>query len=232
MRFRKVYDLSHTIHPGQEEYRLEIDTRQTEQWEQFAQYRRTSEWYIISEVTFNTHVGTHVEFPYHHFQNGLDAARFPLEGLIGEALVLDISQWGHNECIPLLELQKVANGRIRRGDIVYFYTGFDRYYRTEKQHHRPWFATEAIAWLVEQGIKVMGVDTSGIEVRNPDGSASLGQPNHETLLGAGIPLVEYLANLEPLVNRRFLTFILPVKLVGAEAFPVRVIGIEVEEGER
>jgi arylformamidase len=230
MRIQRIHDLSHTIIPGQEEYRLEIDTRFTEQWQQFAQYQRTeNQWYVISEVTFNTHVGTHIEFPYHHFQNGLDAARYPLESLIGDALVLDISRWGNNECIPLSDLQKVAGNRIQKGDIVYFYTGFDRCYRTEKQHYRPWFATEAIAWLVNLGIKVMGVDTSGIEVRNPDGSASTGQPNHETLLGAGIALVEYMANLAPLINKRFQTFILPVKLVGAEAFPVRVIGIETEE---
>jgi len=38
-----------------------------------------------------------------------------------------------------------------------------------------------------------------------------------------------MANLAPLINKRFQTFILPVKLVGAEAFPVRVIGIETEE---
>ncbi|MEJ5203055.1 MAG: cyclase family protein [Anaerolineales bacterium] len=225
----RIHDLSHTIIPGQEEYRLELDTRFTEQWEQFAQYQRTeNQWYVISEVTFNTHVGTHIEFPYHHFQKGLDAACYPLESLIGDALVLDISRWGNNECIPLPDLQKIADNRIQKGDIVYFYTGFDRYYRTEKQHYRPWFATEAIKWLVSLGIKVMGVDTSGIEIRNPDGSASVGQPNHETLLGAGIALVEYMTNLAPLINKRFLTFILPVKLAGAEAFPVRVIGIETE----
>jgi len=229
MKIQRIHDLSHTIIPGQEEYRLELDTRFTEQWPQFAQYqRKPNQWYVISEVTFNTHVGTHIEFPYHHFETGLDAARYPLESLMGDALVLDISRWGNNECISLSDLKEVARNQIQKGDIVYFYTGFDRYYRTEKQHYRPWFATEAIAWLVDTGIKVMGVDTSGIEVRNPDGSPSIGQPNHETLLGAGIALVEYMANLAPLLNKRFVTFILPVKLVGAEAFPVRVIGLEME----
>jgi len=229
MKITRIYDLSHTIIPAREEYRLEIDTRLVDQWEQFAQYKRiNNQWYVISEVAFNTHVGTHIEFPYHHFQDGLDAARYPLESLIGDAIVLDISRWGNNECISLAELQKIAEGRIQKGDIVYFHTGLDRYYRTEKQHFRPWFATEAIDWLVSLGIKVMGVDTSGIEVRNSDGSASIGQPNHERLLGAGIALVEYMTNLAPLINKRFQTFILPVKLVGAEAFPVRVIGIETE----
>jgi len=72
----------------------------------------------------------------------------------------------------------------------------------------------------------MGVDTSGIEVRNPDGSASIGQPNHEALLSKGIALVEYLANLGEFLNQRFYTFILPPKIKGAESFPVRVIGVQ------
>ena len=171
MQAYRIIDLSHTIIPGKEEYRLDIDTRMTEQWEQFAQYKRQEDhWYVLSEVHFSTHVGTHIEFPYHHFKEGLDAAHFPLEKLVGEAIVLDISRWGNNDCISLPDLQKVAGDRIQPGDIVYCYTGLDRYYHTEKQHSRPWFTTEAIQWLVSTGLKVFGVDTSGIEVRNPDGS--------------------------------------------------------------
>ena len=224
-----IHDLSHTIIPGSEEYCLEIDTRLTEQWEQFAQYKREEgHWYVLSEVKFSTHVGTHIEFPYHHFKDGLEASSFPLEKLIGEGTVVDISRWGQNECIPLESLKRVAGDQIHPNDIVYFYTGLDRYYHTPKQHYRPWFTTEAIAWLASTRLNVMGVDTSGIEVRNSDGSPFYGQPNHETLLGAGIPLIEYLTNLKSLIGKRFMTYILPVKLAGAEAFPVRVIAIEEE----
>jgi len=232
MKNQHIHDLSHTIIPGKEEYRLQIDTRPTEQWEQFSQYRRQEgHWYVLSEVTFSTHVGTHIEFPFHHFRDGLDASRFPLENLIGDGTVVDISRWGQNERITCEGFREVAGDSIRPGDILYLYTGFDRYYHTEKQHYRPWFDTDAIKWMVDRKIKVLGVDTSGIEIRNPDGSAFFGQPNHEALLGANIPLVEYLANLKPLIGKRFTTYILPVKLAGAESFPVRIIAIEEVEEE-
>jgi arylformamidase len=160
----------------------------------------------------------------------LDAATFPLEGLVGEAVVVDISAYGHNARIELEGLRRCAEGLLRQGDIAFFYTGFDRFYRTPRQHDRPWFTTEAIAWLAEEvKIKMMGVDTSGIEVRNEDGSPFAGQPNHERLLCAGIPLVEYLANLGELRNQRFMAFVLPVKVKGLEAFPVRVVGVQWEE---
>ncbi|NLG70688.1 MAG: cyclase family protein [Chloroflexi bacterium] len=225
---KRIVDLSHTIIPGEEEYRLEIDTRPTSGWPQFARYQRPNdEWYIISEITLNTHVGTHIELPYHHVKDGHDAATYPLDNLAGEACVVDISDWGHNERIDLEGLKRKCAGLLQPGDIAYFYTGFDRYYRTEKQHNRPWFATECIHWLANDvRIKAMGVDTSGIEIRNPDGSPSIGQPNHEALLGKGIALVEYMANLGEFLNQRFYTYILPVKVRGAESFPVRVIGVQ------
>jgi arylformamidase len=224
----RIVDLSHTVIPGQEEYRLETDTRPTSDWPQFAQYQRPNdEWYIISEVILNTHVGTHIEFPYHHVKDGLDSANYPLENLVGEAVVVDISGWGHNERIDLEGLKAKCAGLLQPGDIAYFYTGFDRYYRTDQQHNRPWFAPECIEWLANDvKIRVMGVDTSGIEVRNPDGSPSVGQPNHELLLGKGIALVEYMANLGEFLNQRFYTYLLPVKIAGVESFPVRAIGVQ------
>ncbi len=231
MRLGRIYDLSHTIIPGQEEYRLELDTRPVDQWEQFAQYPRIGDsWYVISEVTMNTHTGTHVELPFHHVRDGLDAATFPLEKLVGEGTVVDISTWGHDEAVTCPALQRLALGRVKPGDIVYFHTGCDRHYRTSRQHERPFFMPDAIEWLVHSlQIKALGIDAYGIEPRSADGSPYPGQPNHETLLQAGVPLVEYMANLAPLVSRRFYTFILPVKIAGAEAFPVRVIAVVLEE---
>jgi arylformamidase len=224
-------ELSHTLVPAREEYRMEIETRFTDEWPQFSKYKRQPDaWYIISEMVLNTHCGTHVELPYHHIKDGQDAATFPVENLVGEGCVIDISAWRtNNSKITLDDLKRAAGDRIRPGDIVYFYTGNDSFYYTEHQHNRPWFTTDCIDWLVNEArIKVMGVDTSGHEVRTESGAPFHGQPNHELLLGAGVPLVEYLTHLDRLLNKRFVTFILPVKIAGAEAFPVRVIAFELE----
>jgi len=230
MMLGRVVDLSHTLMPGREEYRLEIDTRSAEKWEQFSKYPRIGDsWYVISEVTLSTHSGTHIEFPYHHVKDGQDAATFPLENLVGPGVVVDVSGWGDGQEITLEDLKRAAGGRIQPSDILYCYTGCHRFYRTENRHRRPWFSTEAIKWLIREAkIKILGVDASGIEPRSADGSPYPGQPNHEALLQAGVPLIEYMTNLEMLINKRFLTFVLPLKLAGAEAFPVRVIAMEAE----
>lgn len=225
-------ELSHVLDPAREEYRMDLDTRFTEAWAQFRKYQRHDDaWYIISEIAMNTHCGTHIEFPYHHVKDGQDAAHYPIEQLIGEGLALDISAWRQNNSkITLPELQAVAADRIRPGDMVFFYTGNDAYYYSERQHDRPWFSTDCIAWLADEArIKLMGVDTSGHEVRAADGAPQPGQPNHELLLGAGIALVEYMTNLDQLLDKRFVAFVLPVKIKGAEAFPVRVVAFEIEQ---
>jgi arylformamidase len=77
--------------------------------------------------------------------------------------------------------------------------------------------------------KINGVDTSGHEVREKDSTPVIGQPNHEMLLGAGVPLIEYLTNLKPLMGKRTWTFTLPLKIMGLESCPVSVIGIDWEE---
>ena len=222
-------DLSHISDPVREEYRLEVDTRQAEEWPEFAHYPRLPDaWYVLSQITMSTHVGTHVEMPLHHHRDGTDVATMPATVLAGEGVAIDISPFrANNTKIELASLKAVCGDRIRPGDMAFFFTGNDEFYYTPRRHERPWFTTECIDWLVDDAkIKLMGVDTSGHEVRNPDGTPTAGQPNHERLLGAGVPLIEYLTNLEELLTCRFVAFVLPPRIAGAEAFPVRVVAFE------
>lgn len=230
----KAIELSHSLDPAREEYRMELDTRFTEEWPQFEKYKREDDaWYIISKIVMNTHCGTHIEFPYHHIRGGQDSAEYPLSQLIGEGVVIDISRWRRNNSkITLADLKAVAAGKLRKGDMAFFYTGNDAYYYSDQQHDRPWFTTDCIAWLArDMGIKLMGVDTSGHEVRSEDGAPQPGQPNHELLLGEGVALIEYLKNLDQLLDKRFVAFVLPVMIKGAEAFPVRVVAFEKQGGD-
>ena len=52
----------------------------------------------------SSHVGTHVEFPYHHLKEGKSAADYPLERLIGEAVLFDFSYKKKDEEITKQEI--------------------------------------------------------------------------------------------------------------------------------
>jgi len=61
-----------------------------------------------------------------------------------------------------------------------------------------------------------------------DDTADLSRPAHSILLGAGIPVVEHMCNLEQLPgdgSKGFRFFAVPVKVKGMGTFPVRAFAI-------
>ena len=90
MNIGHIIELSHKMRPVKENFKLELKNYPVEEIMPQVK-RRKGHWYILSEVVFSSHVGTHIEFPFHHLKEGQDASRFPLERLIGDAIVLDFS---------------------------------------------------------------------------------------------------------------------------------------------
>jgi kynurenine formamidase len=172
-------------------------------------------------VEIGSHVGTHIETPFHYLADGADLARLPLDRLVGEASVVDLAAGrGPNECIRLEDLAARA-GHVRTGDIVFLRTGLSVQYRTPAHRDRPYLSRDAVAFLADQDIACLGIDCSGIENRSdPD------QPLHRLLFERGIPLIEHLTNLDQLTNERFFCVCVPIRVHGLEAFPVAVVALE------
>lgn len=103
-------------------------------------------------------------------------------------------------------------GGIRQGDIVFGRMGPTQY-----------FSTAALQWLVDQGIKLMGVDSGGVELMHDTTHANV---NHLLLFRVNIPLIENLTNLDQLTLARVKVYALPVPVKGLDAFPLRVIAVE------
>jgi len=178
---------------------------------------------LLHELAFNTNAGTHIEVPRHCFKDGFDLSAFPLENMVGEAVILDL-----RGCKPqtevsidhLLEAEE-SSGKIRSEDIVFCMFGHDRFYKTDNYKKCPYFALDAIHWLVQRGIKLLGVDTPEIDA--PD---AIRPVNHLPLFQTNIPLIENLKNLTQIGVSRVYVFILPVKVKFLDAFPVRVIALK------
>jgi len=206
--------------PGEENFKLEVKNYPVE--EIMPQVKRRKDlWYILGEVAFSSHVGTHIEFPFHHLKEGQDASSFPLERLIGEAVVLDFSRKKSEEAITLDEL-KTYNKKIREGDILLIKTGFDKLFQTERWMEQPYITPEGVRWLIEEKkIKCLGTDAAGIEVPGTNY-----QPNHMLLFENNIPMIESMTNFSSLQKERFLIFILALPIKGLDSCPVRIIAVE------
>jgi arylformamidase len=223
IRKDKIVELSHRIVVGKEHFKLE--TRVDDVTKILPQVKhRPDVWYMLGEVTYCTHVGTHIEVPFHHKRDGADIADFPFRQLIGPLVILDFRHKKPGESISLDEL-KAHEKKIHAGDIVFLWSGMDKvYHDNERWNDQPHLTIEANKWLVEKKIGCLGSDASGLEVPGTDY-----QPNHQAIMDAGIPMIESLKGLDQVATGDWIVFILPLPIVGLEASPLRVIAIPREE---
>lgn len=216
----RVVDLSHKLFPGKEEYHLELETHFTD--ELYPQYKRDPDvWYILQDIKMSSHCGTHIEFPYHHNRNGMDAASFPLSRLMGDGVLLNFRHKEPNSIVTLEEVQ-AHDADLREGDLVLFDFDCAQRYRTSDSHARPMVAHDAIRWLaLEKKVGLIGTDASGIELKGVPN-----QPNHQLLMDHQIPIIECATNLDQLTQKRFTLLILPLCVVGLDSCPIRLVAIE------
>jgi arylformamidase len=220
--YERVVELSYIIHPGKERRPFAVELVGADQIDHNL-HRDEGQWYVMGNLTYTAHVGTHIETPFHCLPDGEDLAKIPAERFIGEAVVLDLRGLQPEHTISLAELQAAATqaGGIRRGDILLCHTGYAEFYGTDTYARRPGFAREAMEWIVEQGVKLVGVDMGGVETRDLPQNAY-----HTILFKNGICLIENLTNLDALKKSRVMLVATPLAVEGLEAIPLRVVALE------
>jgi arylformamidase len=176
----------------------------------------------FSHLHLFPHNATHVDAPRHFFPNGAEVEDLGLDPFIGPAVVADLTAVPLRGAIDAGDLQQALADRLRRGDRVLLRTDhLDRHWgRPDFWHTSPYLTGGAATWLVEQGVRLVGVDF------NPEITPTREFPVHRTLLGAGIPLLEYICNLRQVRGDRCYLLALPTRVVGVEATPVRTLVIE------
>lgn len=130
--------------------------------------------FLSNEIyTISVHCGTHLDAPYHYgpLCEGKPARRvdaIPLEWCFGQGVVLDLTHKGRCELITVADLQQAlqrAQYELRPMDIVLIRTDADTLWpHREYFTDHPAMSVEATEWLVEQGIRVMGIDTNGFDL--------------------------------------------------------------------
>ena len=211
----RMIDLTHVIEPTTPDAQRKFVVTIHDALEEIpGKVRPEGEWYVMSDVDLMGHVGTHIEAPFHCLKNGEDISQIPLDRLTGDAVMLNLVNAEAEGGVTLQQVQDAAGvaGGIRKGDIVFCRMG-----------PTPYFSTASLKWLVEQGMKMMGVDSGGVELADDETHANV---NHLLLFRAGIPLIERLANLDRVSRPRVKVYALPVPVRGLDAFPLRVIAIE------
>ena len=177
-----------------------------------------SDGFRLSELTLGTHLGTHVDAPSHYLTNGATTEQLALETLVGPAMVVDVPS-SAGALIEPTDLEPHAEAIAERGRVL-LRTGWSNHFGSErffKDH--PGLTPDAARWLVARGARLIGLDL-------PSPSLADCKAVHEILLSASPPvvIVESLANLDQLPSK-FTLAVLPLKLVGLDGSPSRVIAM-------
>lgn len=163
----------------------------------------------VGKLSTTTHLGTHLDAPYHYVENGGKLEAVPLSTLVGPCRVVDA------QGKAVLD-EDFVRGLGNLPERVLFYSGQPndwKHFPEEFMHISP----AAVGVLAGMGVKLFGTDAPSVD---PLDSKDL--PSHKAFARAGIYIVEGLAltNVEP---GDYELIALPLRLEGADASPVRAI---------
>ena len=166
----------------------------------------------VSTIHISAHAGTHVDAPRHFFDAGGGVETLPLEMLCGRARVVEVTTRGH------ITADDLANLDLRDDLRLLLKTRNSRLWGT-REFDRTFIgvAESGARYLVDRGIKVLGVDYLSVEPFKTPGA-----PAHHVLLSAGTIVIEGL-NLRDVAPGSYEMFCLPLAIVGADGAPARVI---------
>jgi len=169
----------------------------------------------LTNLSFGTHTGTHIDVPKHINDNGLTVDRLGFDRLLGPARVIEIRD---RRAIERADLEKHA---LKREMIVLLKT--DNCRLINACAFDPDFAyltRDAAEYLVESGVKTVGFDYFSVErLDNPLLDV------HSVLLSGDVVIIEGL-DLTAVEPGRYEMVALPLKVRNGDGGPTRVVLIE------
>ena len=197
-------------------------------------------YYAANNFRMAEHGGTHIDAPV-HFAKGRHAVdQVPLDQLIGDAAVVDVTAKCDANADYLvtqndLEDWEKSHGQIPAGAILLIRTGFSkrwpdaaRYLGTAERGekavpklHFPGVDPAAAKWIASsRSIRALGIDTASI-----DYGQSKDYQTHQILYERDIPGFENLTNLDQLPATGAHIVALPMKIGGGSGAPLRAIAV-------
>lgn len=199
-------------------------------------------WADDSIQKMGVHATTHIDAPWHYSPttNGKKSKtidEMPLDLCFGQGLVIDMKHKADFDAITIADIElflKENNLTINKGMIVLIKTGRDKFNGTKNfPDIGTGMSAAATEWLIDKGIKVMGIDSWGwdlplkhlIEKAKKSGDSELFWEAHLVGQRKEYYHMEQLVNLDALPYTGFKVAVFPLKIVGASAAPARVVAI-------
>ncbi len=193
--------------------------------------------FVSNMVEMTVHAGTHIDTPHHFFRDMPSIEQLPLDAMIGEAIVLDLTFKGRaNERITPADLDRAEHAlkaqgiAITPGAILFLRTDWPKGHVTTDPKwwdESPCLTKAAAEWLVAKQPKVLGFDFAQEEKGGGYAKAeeilTSTMPVHRTILPKIVFQIENLTNLDQIPSRVKI-IALPAKWK-TESAPARVVAL-------
>jgi arylformamidase len=167
----------------------------------------------VSSMAMGVHTGTHMDAPVHFQRGGVGIDQMPLEAALGLARVVEI-----RDPVSIKRAELEAAG-LQPGERILFRTrNSERCWKTDDfVEDFVFISREAAHYLVERGVRTVGVDYLSVGGFREDAEAT-----HLALLQAGIWVIEGL-NLSPVRAGTYELVCLPLRIAGGDGAPARAV---------
>ena len=201
---------------------------------------RTAKGYYYAANRFATaeHGGTHLDAPRHFSATGDTSEAIPLERLVGEAAVVDVSAACAADPVYEVSVDDLVAWESRHGRqlvdrILVIRTGWAARWPDRAAYlgtgatgpeavarlRFPGLAPLAARWLVDhRRIRAVGIDTASI-----DHGPSTHFGSHVALCGGNVPIFENLTAVDRLPETGGFVVALPMKIAGGSGGPLRIV---------
>ena len=165
----------------------------------------------VSAITLSPHVGAHADAPLHYDPNGAAVGALDLEPFLGPCRVIHALG-----CGALVEWQHLAHASQNLPPRVLVRT-YERMPLERFDEQLSAFAPDTVQRLAELGVRLIGIDSASI-----DPAASKTLDSHQQIRRLGLRVLENLW-LDEVPEGDYELIALPLKLIAADASPVRAI---------
>lgn len=186
----------------------------------------------VTTIKVSCHSFTHVDAKRHYFPGAPTIEATPLDDVVGDAAVVNLTDVEPNEAIAPEKLA-ARWAHVVAGDRVILKSAWHRHHSFETEafwREAPYLTREATQWLLDREIRTICYDFPQdyairllLDGHNPPVED---QVTHDILLRNGVHMVEYLTNTAELNANRVFLSAAPLKIPGSDGAPARVYAIE------
>jgi arylformamidase len=173
--------------------------------------------FLEKKITFYSHTGTHMDAPAHLIKNSKTLDQFPIAHFYGKALLVNVE----NLKKPLIDIKDLNSYQddLRQVEFVLIYTGWSRFWHTEKYFtDYPVLSFESAQWLSQFDLKGIGLDVISADI-----AGSRDFPIHNVFLKNNTVIIENLNNLGLINVDQFFFSCFPLNFKDADGSPVRAV---------